>query len=66
MDDYFTRKFAPLQPIYVVGRSYKAEPKCHPSETLFDAWKDDVTHVCALAVCDQILVILQSTGVGGD
>ena len=56
LDDYFTRKFAPLHPLYVIGRSYKAEPTCHPSETLFDAWKDDVTHVCALAVCDLVRI----------
>ena len=40
MDDYFAKKFHPLQVCYVIGRSYKAAPECEPDETLFDAWKD--------------------------
>ena len=66
MDDYFTRKFAVIQAQFIIGRSYAAEPKCLPEQTLFDAWKDDTIHVCALAVYAQIVVILQTTGVGSD
>ena len=40
MSDYFTKKFAPLEVLYLVGRSYKASPTCTPDETLFDLWKD--------------------------
>ena len=40
MDDYFYNKFYPLQPMYVLGRSYAADPPCKPEETLFDCWKD--------------------------
>ena len=40
MDSYFANKFHPARPVYVLGRSYKAEPKCKPQETLFDNWMD--------------------------
>ena len=40
MSSYFANKFHPARPVYVVGRSYKAEPKCKPQETLFDNWMD--------------------------
>ena len=40
MCSYFGNKFYPARPVYVVGRSYKAEPKCKPEETLFDNWMD--------------------------
>ena len=40
MDDWFAHKFAPLQVLFLIGRSYKAEPTCHPKETLYDLWKD--------------------------
>ena len=40
MCSYFGNKFYPARPVYVVGRSYKAEPKCKPQETLFDNWMD--------------------------
>ena len=40
MDSYFGNKFHPARPIYVVGRSYKAEPQCKPEHTLFDNWMD--------------------------
>ena len=40
MSDYFGNKFYPARPVYVVGRSYKAEPKCKPEETLFDNGMD--------------------------
>ena len=39
-DDYFGRKFYPLVPFFVMSRSYKMSPECHPSHTLFDCWKD--------------------------
>lgn len=38
--DFFARKFAPLVPVYVMSRSYKAEPKCKPEHTLYHCWKD--------------------------
>ena len=40
MDDYFAKKFYPLKVLYVIGRSYKAEPECRPDKTLFDAWQE--------------------------
>ena len=40
MNDYFQRKFYPMQVVYLIGRSYKAEPTCKPDETLYDAWKE--------------------------
>ena len=40
MDDWLAHKFAPLQVLFLIGRSYKAEPMCHPKETLYDLWKD--------------------------
>ena len=40
MDSYFGNKFHPARPVYVLGRSYKAEPTCAPQETLFDNWMD--------------------------
>ena len=38
VEDYFSKKFRPINPLFHVGRSYAADPKCHPSETLYDAW----------------------------
>ena len=40
MDDYFAKKFYPMRVLYVIGRSYKAEPECRPDKTLFDAWQE--------------------------
>ena len=40
MSTYFAKKFCPATPQFVVGRSYKASPKCKPEETLFDNWMD--------------------------
>ena len=40
MNDYFQKKFYPLQVVYLIGRAYKATPTCKPDETLFDAWKE--------------------------
>ena len=40
MSSYFGNKFSPARPVYVLGRSYKAEPTCKPEETLFDNWMD--------------------------
>ena len=36
MDSYFGNKFHPARPVYVLGRSYKAEPTCKPQEKLFE------------------------------
>ena len=44
MDDYFARKFHPLVPMFMIGRSYAMEPECKPSETLYDLWKDLACH----------------------
>ena len=52
MDDYFQKKFHPLLPIFLIGRSYTMEPKCDPKHTLFDLWKE--------LVCPS-LVILRSS-----
>ena len=41
-DDYLAKKLAPVVPLYIMSRSYAREPKCHPSETVFDCWKDRV------------------------
>ena len=46
MDDYFARKFRNLQALFVIGRSYLAEPQCLPKETLYDAWKEPVPPQC--------------------
>ena len=43
MDDYFARKFFPLLPLLVLGRSYAIAPECDPRVTLYDAWKELVT-----------------------
>ena len=40
MDDYFAKKFHPLKVMYLIGRSWGAEPTCKAKETLYDAWKD--------------------------
>ena len=40
MDSYLSNKFYPAKPVYVLGRSYKAEPTCKPQEALFDNWMD--------------------------
>ena len=40
MDDYFAKKFYPMKVIYVIGRSYRADPECRPDKTLYDAWKE--------------------------
>ena len=40
MSSYFGNKFYPARPVYVLGRSYKANPTCKPEETLFDNWMD--------------------------
>ena len=39
-NDYYQKKLQPLHVLYLIGRSYKATPKCTPDKTLFDAWKD--------------------------
>ena len=38
MTSYFSKKFFPAVPVYVFGRSYAAEPKCKPEQTLYDNW----------------------------
>ena len=38
MTDYFTKKFSPALPVFVMGRSYTAQPTCKPENTLFDNW----------------------------
>ena len=40
MDSYFAEKFYPARPLFVLGRSYKADPECKPQETLFNNWMD--------------------------
>ena len=40
MDSYFGNKFFPAKPVYVLGRSYKAEPACKPHQTLWHNWMD--------------------------
>ena len=40
IDDYFQKKFHPLNPLFVIGRSYAMEPKCHPEHTVYDVWKE--------------------------
>jgi hypothetical protein len=40
MTDYFSRKFYPAVPVYVLGRSYAAKPECKPDQTLHDNWKE--------------------------
>ena len=38
MTNYFSKKFYPVVPVFVLGRSYTAEPKCKPEYTLYDNW----------------------------
>ena len=38
MDDYFTRKFWPLEVLFIINRSYVREPKCEASQTMYDGW----------------------------
>ena len=40
MGDYFVRSFFPLQVMFVLGRSYAAEPTCEPRVTSYDPWKE--------------------------
>ena len=40
MSSYFSKKFAPAVPVFVIGRSYKSDPHCKPEHTLFDNWMD--------------------------
>ena len=40
MDSYFAEKFYPAKPIFVLGRSYKADPECKPDQTLYNNWMD--------------------------
>ena len=50
-NDYFALKFAPLSVVYVMGRSYAAQPECDPKVTLYDAWMDLLAcSTCILAV----------------
>ena len=50
MSSYFSKKFAPAAPVFVMGRSYKSSPRCDPGETLFDNWLDPShTHRRAVA-----------------
>ena len=44
MEDYFTKKFYPILPMYMIGRSYKMEPNCKPNQTLYDAWTELAVH----------------------
>ena len=44
MDDYFSQKFYPIQPLLVINRSYIREPTCDPEHTLFDGWKELPSH----------------------
>ena len=38
MTNYFSKKFYPAVPVFVLGRSCKAEPRCKPEHTLYDNW----------------------------
>ena len=40
MGDYFARKFFPLQVMFVLGRSFAAEPMCEPRVTVYDLRKE--------------------------
>ena len=44
MEDYFTKKFYPILPMFMIGRSYKMEPTCKPNQTLYDTWTELVMH----------------------
>ena len=44
MEDYFTKKFYPILPMYMIGRSYAMEPTCKPNQTLYDAWTELAVH----------------------
>ena len=54
LEDYFANKFFPINPVYLIGRSYKLKPECKPAETLYDSWTE-------LNVCHPFDVI----GMGG-
>ena len=43
MDDYFSKKFHPMEVLYVVGRSYASSPTCTPQLSLYYNWKE---HFC--------------------
>ena len=38
--DYFVKKFYPLVPILIMGRSYTSDPLRRPARNLFDSWRD--------------------------
>ena len=38
--DYLPRILWPLQPLAIHGRSWKAAPRCHPSQAVYDNWMD--------------------------
>ena len=40
MDSYFAEKFYPARPLFVLGRSYRADRQCKPEETLYNNWMD--------------------------
>ena len=44
MEDYLRKKFAPIQPMFMIGRSYKMDPICKPKFTLYDAWTELLLH----------------------
>ena len=56
MDSYFGNKFYPARPVYVIGRSYKAEPVCKPRETLWDNWMDR-SHAQAMSPQSQLCIM---------
>ena len=45
MEDYFTKKFYPILPMFMIGRSYKLDPICKPKYTLYDAWTELLLHL---------------------
>ena len=42
LSDYFSKKFHPLAPVMVIGRSFAADPITKQKATLWDCWKETV------------------------
>ena len=48
LTDYFSRKFYPAVPVYVLGRSCAAKPEGTSEQTLHENWLDPSPFMCTM------------------
>ena len=58
MGDYFVRSFFPLQVMFVLGRSYAAEPTFEPRVTLYDPREELATWTLAILVLSSLACVV--------